>query len=216
MKLMPHRSEHQSPPGDSGDSAVYQGRSRSTPSTRLGLSAAGICSAFIAALSAAAWTIPTPAAAQVEIEADPFAYALNGFSLHAAGVFGSYRLSVGTFGIDVPRFFHGEDDWSVVMRGAGVKWDLLGARSDGFFVGVDASYMRMSYTLDEVAETEKMNEFNVGVRGGFRLPVGRSGLYLAPWVGIGYSFGDDVEVGGRTFEHSPIVVFPTVHVGWRF
>ncbi len=40
--------------------------------------------------------------AQVEVEADPVAYALNGFSLHAAKVMGATRLSVGAFGIDVP------------------------------------------------------------------------------------------------------------------
>jgi hypothetical protein len=163
-----------------------------------------------------AWAMPPRAAAQVEVEADPFAYALNGYSLHVAGILDRFRFSVGTFGIDVPRFFHGEDDWSVVMRGAGIKWDYLGAHVDGFFVGADAGYMRMSYTLDEAAETERANELNVGVRGGYRLPIGRSGLYLAPWVGIGYSFGDDVTIDGRTFAHSPINVFPTVHVGWRF
>jgi hypothetical protein len=179
-------------------------------------SASGVRSVLLAVMIATAWSAPPQATTQVEVEADPFAYALNGFSLHVAGILGSYRFSVGTFGIDVPRFFHGEDDWSLVMRGAGIKWDYLGARPEGFFVGADAGYFRMSYTLVTDAETEKRNEYNVGVRGGYRLPIGRSGLYLAPWVGIGYSFGDDVRIGERTFEHSPISIFPTVHVGWRF
>lgn len=173
-------------------------------------------SALLAVLVTCACSAPVPADAQVEVEADPLAYALNGYSLHAAGILGPYRLSIGTFGIDVPRFFHGEDDWSVVMRGAGVKWDFLGARPDGFFVGADAGYMRMSYTLEPAAQTEKRNEYNVGVRGGYRLSIGRSSFYVAPWVGVGYSFGDDVTVGERTFQHNPIVVFPTFHVGWRF
>jgi hypothetical protein len=76
---------------------------------------------------AAALFAPAPAASQVEVETDPFAFALNGFSLHLASVMGNLRFSVGTFGIDVPRFFHGEDAWSVKMRGVGVKGDLLGS-----------------------------------------------------------------------------------------
>jgi hypothetical protein len=158
-----------------------------------------------------------PASAQVEVEADPIAYGLSGFSLHLAGIFGGYRFSVGTFGIDVPRFLHGNEGWSATMRGAGVKADLLGGRIDGFFVGADANYYRMSYALDEPAATAKRNEYSVGLRGGYRLPIRRSGLYLAPWVGVGYNFGDgDLVIGDQTFEHSPVTLFPTVHFGWRF
>lgn len=173
-------------------------------------------SALLVVLIATAAIAPSRGAAQVEVEVDPFAYALGGFSLHVAGFLGSQRFSVGTFGIDVPRFLHGDDDWSVVMRGAGIKWDFLGADSDGFFLGADANYMRMSYTLDEAARTEKQDEYTVGLRGGYRWPIGRSRFYLTPWIGVGYSSGDDVTIEGSTFEHSPINVFPTVHVGWRF
>jgi hypothetical protein len=41
--------------------------------------------------------LATPATAQTEIEVDPIAYALNGYSLHIARVLGSTRLDVGVF-----------------------------------------------------------------------------------------------------------------------
>lgn len=197
----------------------HGGRRRSgrAPSTRLRFSAAGIKSAMIAVFIAIASAAPTRAAAQVEVEADPFAYVLNGFSLHVAGILGDHRLSIGTFGIDVPRFFHADEDWSIVMRGVGVKWDLLGASLDGFFVGADANYFRMAYTLDETGAMDRRHEFSLGLRSGYRLPVGRSRAFIVPWVGVGYTFnGGDVEIANRIFEHKPITIFPTVHIGWRF
>src|SRR5690606_34113941 len=172
---------------------------------------------FITVLLVLALAVPASASAQIEVEVDPFAYGLSGFSLHLAGVSSGYRLSIGTFGIDVPRFLHGNDGWSMTMRGAGIKADWLGSRIDGFFIGADANYYRNSYTLNDVDVTEKRNEYTLGVRGGYRLPIGRSGLYLAPWVGVGYNFGGgDIVTGDGTFEHSAISVFPTVHIGWRF
>ncbi len=175
---------------------------------------------FACALSltaAVALVPPGEAHAQVELEADPIAYALNGFSLHGAKVLGATRLSVGTFGIDVPRAFHGNEGWSSTMRGAGVKWDYLGASTDGWFVGADAGYMRMSYALDLEGEAVKRNVIGVGLRSGYRLPLGRSGLYLSPWIGVSYNFhGDDVLIGTERFDRGTVTVFPTAHVGWRF
>jgi hypothetical protein len=168
---------------------------------------------------AAALTLapPTEAHAQVEFEADPLAYALNGFSLHAAKVLGTTRLSVGTFGIDVPRSYHGNEGWSHSMRGAGVKWDYLGASIDGWFTGADAGFMRTRYSIDPEGTKEQRNVIGAGVRAGYRLPLGGAGFYLSPWVSVSYNFdGDDVVVGTERFDRSAVTVFPTVHLGWRF
>jgi hypothetical protein len=161
--------------------------------------------------------VPSPAAAQIEVEVDPFAYALNGFSLHVAKVLGSVRVNVGTFGIDVPSVVHGNDGWNETMRGAGVKVDYLGSGIDGLFVGLDGGYMRNTYALTAVDDSEVRGVIGLGVRGGYRLPVGRRGFYVAPWVGVSYNFnGDDVTIGGEAFERSGVRVFPTMHLGWRF
>lgn len=77
--------------------------------------------------------------------------------------------------------------------------------------------MRMRYTLRSAAETAKRNNIAGGVRGGYRQPIGGSGLYVVPWVGVSYGFRtEDVVVAGETFESGAWTVFPTVHIGWRF
>lgn len=165
-------------------------------------------------LSAAA---PDRGAAQVEIEADPIAYALSGFSLHVAKVYGSVRASVGTFGLDVPAFLHGNEDWGSTMRGAGVKLDYLGSSIDGFFVGVDGGYMRVEYSLGDQPLATRRDVVGIGARGGYRRALGGRGLYVAPWLGISYNFdGADVVIDGREFDRSAVMPFATVHIGWRF
>jgi hypothetical protein len=161
--------------------------------------------------------VPSVATSQVEVEVDPIAYVASGFSLHVAKVFGPVRLNVGTFGADIPSWLHGNEGWTSTMRGVGVKLDHVGATSAGFFVGAEGGYMRMAYRFLSEGENVTRDVVGVGLRGGYRLPLGGRGLYVAPWVGVGYNFdGPAVEVGGEEFERSPISIFPTVHIGWRF
>jgi hypothetical protein len=161
--------------------------------------------------------LPPAAAAQVEVEADPLAYAAGGFSLHVAKVLGPTRLNVGVFGADIPRWVHGNDGWDSTMRGVGLKWDYIRAGSDGFFVGLEGGYMWMEYTRLSEGEGAKRDVVGLGMRAGYRFPLGERGLYIAPWAGVGYNFdGDAVVVGGEEFGRSRVMFFPTIHIGWRF
>lgn len=162
---------------------------------------------------------PANADAQVkwEVESDPLAYALNGFSIHGAAVLGAGRVSVGTFGVDIPRVFHGNDGWDAVVRGVTLKLDYLGSSIDGFFAGVEGNYARTRYTLRGDDARERRGAYGVGIRGGYRIPLGQRGLYVVPWASVSYSFdGDDVIIGSETFDGRSVTVFPAVHIGWRF
>jgi hypothetical protein len=159
---------------------------------------------------------PSRAVAQVEVEVDPIAYAFNGFSLHLARVLGPVRVNLGTFGLDIPSAYHGNEGWTATMRGAGVKVDYLGSGIDGFFIGAEGGYMRNKYALSAGGDAVERGILGLGARSGYRQPLGRRGLYVAPWVGVGYNFhGEDVVIGGEAFKRSAISIFPTVHVGWR-
>lgn len=161
--------------------------------------------------------LSTPAAAQVEVEVDPIAYALRGYSVHVAKVLGRTRVDAGVFGLEVPTAFHGNDGWNSSMRGVGMKWDYVGASSDGFFAGLDGGYARGAYTFDATGTTEKRDIIGLGVRGGYRYSIGRRGLFISPWASVSYNLdGDDVRVGSATFKRRKIELFPTVHLGWRF
>lgn len=160
---------------------------------------------------------PAPASAQIEVEVDPMAYAMEGFSLHLAWLLGPVRMNVGTFGIRVPEVVHGNEGWTNTMRGIGVKVDYVGDSRAGLFAGVEGGVMRMKYDLAASSSHETRAVVGMGARAGYRSFIGSRGLYLAPWVGIGYNMnGDPVHVDGAEFERSALSVFPTIHVGWRF
>ncbi len=159
----------------------------------------------------------SPARAQVEVEADPIAYVLDGYSGHLAYVFDPIRVSAGVFGVEVPEFFHGNEGWASRSRGVKVKADYLMRNLDGFFVGLDTGYQRATHTLDATDASEDQDLFGLGARTGYRVTFPGTGFYLVPWVSVSYLFNaDDVVLDGETFEQSAVQVFPTVHLGWQF
>src|SRR5699024_3737845 len=83
---------------------------------------------------------------QVEVEVDPIAYALNGYSGHIAYGFDPLRISLGGFGADQPEFFHGNEGWKARSRGITMKVDYLLQKQAGYYVGLDATYQWQSYT----------------------------------------------------------------------
>ena len=160
---------------------------------------------------------PSAAYSQVEVEADPIAYVLNGYSGHLAYVFDPARVSVGVFGVDVPQFFHGNEGWDLRSRGATVKVDYLISKLKGLFVGIDTGYQRSEYTLESAEETEDQDLFGAGVRTGYRYFFRDTGFYVVPWVSVSYQFNaEDIVINGERFEQGQVQVFPTLHLGWRF
>jgi hypothetical protein len=103
------------------------------------------------------------------------------------------------------------------MRGVGLKLDYVGGSRAGLFVGIEGGVMRMKYAPTASSSHGTRSVVGLGVRAGYRTFIGNRGLYLAPWVGVGYNLnGDPVHVDGAEFERSALSVFPTIHVGWRF
>lgn len=159
------------------------------------------------------------AAPRWEVEADPLAYIVNGFSAHVARNLGEsrMRLQLGVFGADVPDWLHGEDDFDLRVRGVTMKVDyFLAERSRGLFIGMDADYSRLRYRLQETRVATQRNLLGVGPRAGYRLEIGQN-LYATAWVSVRYLFNaDDVTVSDKRFSQDRYAIFPAVHVGWRF
>lgn len=132
-------------------------------------------------------------------------------------MFDRARLSAGVFAADVPRDFHGNSGWDFAVRGASLKWDYLGASQDGFFVGMELQRTRNRHVYCGTGSTALRYATALGIRGGYRMPIGDRGFFITPWVGVSYSGdSDDVVIDGETFEGNAITVFPTVHVGRQF
>src|ERR1700730_8859356 len=127
-----------------------------------------LCTAFV--------LLPAFAHAQWEVEADPTAYALNGFSAHIAhSIFdGRSRLQIGAFGAQTPEWIHGNSGFTEDSRGVTLKFDYFPLRPlSGLFVGADSNYARVRYELDQTHERTYRNLVGLGPRLGYRFNVGR-------------------------------------------
>lgn len=156
-----------------------------------------------------------------DVEVDPIAYALGGFSVHAGIRHASLRFDLGAFAAQAPEWFHGSKGVSAYQSGFGLKCDYrFFADQHGWFVGAEAATVRVQLQPTDGGLAQRQRTYNVGLRTGweFALPYG---FYVVPWIGVGASLGGKdtsmlVATGDRevTWKHKVLVVFPTVHIGW--
>lgn len=171
------------------------------------------------ALSLVLFSLPRSATASVhvDVETDPFAFAMGGHSLHVGIGWESLRLDLGAFAMDLPGFVHGNDGFDASFGGFGFKLQYFPfADQSGGFVGVGGGVNRtlIQHTGSRLASGA--DEFSVGMNVGWRFDL-PAGFYATPWLGIDYAFGDrNTSVGGARYEQSQWSLFPTVHLGYRF
>lgn len=157
-----------------------------------------------------------------EIEADPIAFLLSGYSLHAGYMVGHVRFDAGFYGIKQPSFFVGNDKFSVFSSGVGVKADYFLKKNHGLFMGLQSDYVTDKIRLKSTGNFEKADDVTFGLRGGYRFKLGTEkkfdrGFFLSPWVAIIYSAdASNVTLDGETYEQSSWSIFPTIHLGYRF
>lgn len=153
-----------------------------------------------------------------DVDIDPIAFALNGFSFHGGYTTGAYRFDLGVFGLDIPEWLHGNEDFDTSFKGAGWKVDrFFKGYADGFFAGIDGGIQRLNVTHKATDADKDRLQYMLGIRGGYRWNTGLGNLFITPWLGLGYLLNaEDIEIDGDVFEASPFTPFPTIHVGWRF
>ncbi|ETZ24912.1 autotransporter domain-containing protein [Pedobacter sp. V48] len=161
-------------------------------------------------------------AARLEVEADPLAYILNGYSVHVGVTYGKFRSSIGTFGIKQPSFQLDNDAFSVYSSGFDLKTDYLFGKTKGFHAGLQLTYGKDKIGLKGSSDQEDLWGLNIGARGGYRFMFGNAenkyrGLYLNPWAALIYSANaKTISKGKEAYKQSSASIFPAVHVGWRF
>jgi hypothetical protein len=157
-----------------------------------------------------------PASVRVEVDGDPAAFFVDGYSLHVAVVGAWRRLDLGCYAVDEPGFLHGNDGWDVSLRAWTLGWDYFVSGEDGFFAGVSAALAIRTYALTGTQLAVERHQLLVGPHIGWRFMLGAH-FYLEPWLAVQYAYrGDEVTLGGETFDDRPYVIFPTVYAGWRF
>jgi hypothetical protein len=150
-----------------------------------------------------------------DAEIDPTAYALSGNSIHVGLGYDRFRLDLGNFALDLPRFFTGNDGFDASFDGYGVKLQMFTFAEDrGLFVGVEGALDRMLVQRGDFAA--RVNQPGFGVQVGYRIMI-TDHFYATPWIGVDYHFNaGDVTLDGATFKSTPITVFPAVHLGYQF
>ncbi|RBP77971.1 hypothetical protein EBI01_19585 [Marinomonas rhizomae] len=152
----------------------------------------------------------------LDIEIDPLAYALNGHSVHFGFGENQFRFDIGVFGLDAPEAFHGDERYDLRFDGYGVKLDYLFGRYYGAFIGLEANSSKVKYTLKSTNQTTTRTQISLGPRIGYRIMYSKN-ITITPWIGIDFNLDhDDVSLNGQKFDSSPISLFPTVHLGWKF
>lgn len=151
-----------------------------------------------------------------DIEVDPIAYGLNGYSLHAGFGNNYFRFDLGLFGLEIPESSLSNENYEVDFTGYGIKLDYLFGRYEGLFVGLQANTLDYTYTLTTTGTKEERRQKTFGPRVGYRFLLGPN-LTLTPWMEAAIDLDhDDVVIDGERYENELITFFPTVHLGWRF
>ncbi|QNL48104.1 hypothetical protein H8S90_14950 [Olivibacter sp. SDN3] len=157
-----------------------------------------------------------------EIETDPLAFLLQGYSAHAAVTYSGFRSSIGVYGIKSPDFLKSNDAFYVYTSGFDFKTDYLFGSVKGFYAGVQFTYSKDRIGLRDAAYREDLWGLNIGLRGGYRFMFGKPenqyrGFYITPWVALLYNpSANTVWHGSEEYEQASWVPFPTLHLGWRF
>lgn len=172
--------------------------------------------AAIVALFAAAGVGASP---RIDVEVDPADFALGGYRIHAGYIHNDFmRFDVGVLGVEIPRAIHGNDRFAWEISGVAARADYLFGSYEGWFAGLEGTWMKDIYTHLASGVSETRRPFLLAARAGYRF-VFRGHLTLTPWLGSGalLNKGDDyVIVEGDKFEVRTFNVFPTIHVGWAF
>ncbi|GAA4467734.1 hypothetical protein GCM10023189_51920 [Nibrella saemangeumensis] len=158
-----------------------------------------------------------------EIEIDPIAYALKGYSVHGIYAPGRWRFDAGVFGIQVPESFHGNKGFSVYTQGIGVKANYLLQGTRGLFTGIGVGYSKDKVRHNQTQASDTGHTLSVGPHIGYRFFLQKKadgtphGLYIAPWVSVDYHLHTDkVKFQDLTYTNKNWGYFPTVHIGYRF
>lgn len=177
-----------------------------------------VCAALCAPSAVCARDADSARGPHLDFEVDPLAFIAKGFSVHAGVRWDRYRLDVGAFGAEIPGFLANDDRFESRFAGYGLKLDYrFFVEGDGPFVGISGSRVRTTVTHKASGDSDSFHQHEVSVRAGYQFDVWR-GLYVVPWVGVGYMFDPrSPSLGGmQQKEQSHLVLFPTLHLGYRF
>lgn len=156
-----------------------------------------------------------------EIEVDPIAYILNGYSVHGIYNHNHFRFDLGYYGIETPGKLTGNEKYNIRSTGFGIKANYMIKKVNGFYAGVDLGYGETLATENETKLKDTGHTLSIGTHVGYRIFIfphhrnALNGLYLTPWAGISYNHVYD-KIKFTNYKDSKLGYFATFHIGYRF
>ena len=156
-----------------------------------------------------------------ELEVDPLAYLLHGYSVHGIYNHKHLRFDAGIFGIEQPAAITGKKDFKVITRGFGLKVNYMIKKVNGMYAGLDLGYAANEVTFKESDRTDTGHNLSLGAHAGYRFFMfpqkanALGGIYLTPWAGISYNHVYDA-VKLDNYKERALGFFATFHLGYRF
>jgi hypothetical protein len=159
----------------------------------------------------------------IEIEVDPLAYLLKGYSFHAIYQPGRFRFDAATYGLHLPGKFQGNDGFNLKMQGFGFKTHYLLQGTNGFYTGLGIGYLATEALHRQSGAQKRGRSIGMGPEFGYRFFFRKpregvfKGFYLQPWVSYGYSIPlSKIKFENATYKQKRWEYFAAFHVGYRF
>lgn len=163
------------------------------------------------------------------VETDPATFALGGYAAHLrfAPAITHWVFGVGAYSLELPDIMvdmnkrNRDRGWEVELRqGLGVFGEYYLAETNrGWFLGGQVARHAMRIANPSAAPTrEAFVNALLMIHAGYRWFPMHSGLYLQPWMGVGYvnKISGTTRIGDKDYDISPIMPFATLHVGYQF
>jgi hypothetical protein len=169
----------------------------------------------------AAQTDPLKFKKTFEIEIDPIAYLLKGYSVHGVYNLNHFRFDLGVFAIETPGSLIGNKGYEIRSSGYGLKVNYMFDKVNGLYAGLDFGYGEVKATNSESSAADTGHNVSLGAHLGYRIflfPKSENalqGIYLTPWAGVGYNHFYD-EIKFNDYKDNRLGYFATFHIGYRF
>lgn len=152
-----------------------------------------------------------------DVEVDPSAYLLHGYSVHLGVNSGQLRWDLGAYSADMPHWVYGNGAFDASGRGVAVKAQYyFSPHRTHWFVGGGVGSEHESIENRNAGARATRTLIGVGLEAGYKLELGAR-FYVRPWVGVDYRRqANDIVLGNETYRDARWMPFAAVHLGYNF
>ena len=164
------------------------------------------------------------------IETDPSTFAFQGYAIHFRFIpsdANNLVMGIGTYSMKFPGLIvnlnsmNRNAGWNVKLNhGYGIFGDYYFKKAGkGIFAGVQLALQEYKITnSDQTASEQTFDNILIMPRLGYQWYPFEKGLYIMPWIGLGYEtkVGGSNNVGDKSYDISPVLPFATFHIGYNF